>query len=538
MTNGPADISPADLATVWRILHDVLPKDTAVWVFGSRAKWTTGRASDLDLAVDAGRPLTRREEAGLSDQFEQSDIPYKVDVVDWHGISSSFRRAIEKDRVPLPKMETESKRRRGKRSGGAASTPSEWREHVWGDLATLEYGRALRGYDSGTGDFQVYGTNGPIGWHKEALCPRPGVIVGRKGVYRGVHYSPKPFFVIDTAFYLEPRIDLNVRWAYYALLALDINSLDSGSAIPSTTRDSFYRLPVWLPPRKEQDTIAHILGTLDDKIELNRRMSETLEAMARALFKSWFVDFDPVRAKTEGRDTGLPKQITDLFPDSFVESELGEIPEGWCVSSLSNCTDVARGLSYDGSGLSDEGVPMHNLNSVYEGGGYKFEGLKHYSGAYKRVHIAHAGDLIVANTEQGHERLLIGYAAIVPACFRGNTLFSHHIFRVRVTSDSPLTSDYLCHLLNTPVMHDTVSGYANGTTVNMLPMDGLKSPLVVVPPEPAVAFFSNLARAIRLRRERMIEESRTLAALRDALLPKLISGSLRVREAERFMEAL
>ena len=89
-----------------------------------------------------------------------------------------------------------------------------------------------------------------------------------------------------------------------------------------------------IPPPREQRAIAHILGTLDDKIELNRRMNETLEAMARALFKSWFVDFDPVRAKAEGRDPGLPKPLADLFPDSFEDSELGEIPKGWRASVI------------------------------------------------------------------------------------------------------------------------------------------------------------------------------------------------------------
>jgi type I restriction enzyme S subunit len=165
----------------------------------------------------------------------------------------------------------------------------EWRERRWGDLATLEYGRALRGHEANTGQFRVFGTNGPIGWHDEALCSHPGVIIGRKGAYRGVHYSPAPFFVIDTAFYLEPKVEIDMRWAYYDLLAQDINSLDSGSAIPSTSRDSFYSLPVRVPPLPEQRAIAHILGTLDDKIELNRRMSETLEAMARALSRrgSW-----------------------------------------------------------------------------------------------------------------------------------------------------------------------------------------------------------------------------------------------------------
>ncbi len=103
-------------------------------------------------------------------------------------------------------------------------------------------------------------------------------------------------------------------------------------------------ISVPLPPLAEQRAIAHILGTLDDKIELNRRMSETLEAMARALFKSWFVDFDPVRAKAEGRDPGLPKHLADLFPARLVDSELGEIPEGWEVGPLEAALFLQRGF--------------------------------------------------------------------------------------------------------------------------------------------------------------------------------------------------
>jgi type I restriction enzyme S subunit len=176
-------------------------------------------------------------------------------------------------------------------------------------------------------------------------------------------------------------------------------------------------------------------------------------------------------------------------------------------------------------------MPMHNLNSIYEGGGYKDDGLKHYNGEYKAKHVANPGDLIVANTEQGHDRLLIGYAAIVPTRFQGPSLFSHHLFRICIKSKSPLTADYLCHLLNSDAMHDIVSGYANGTTVNMLPMDALERPIVLVPPARLVAAFSELAERTRRRQEEMTEESRTLATLRDTLLPKLISGELRIRDA-------
>ena len=118
--------------------------------------------------------------------------------------------------------------------------------------------------------------------------------------------------------------------------------LGDKSAQPNASATTLTNAPIRIPPLHEQRAIAHILGTLDDKIELNRRMNETLEAMAQAIFKSWFVDFDPVRAKAEGRDTGLPKEIADLFPDGFEESELGEIPRGWKVGVLSESVKLIR----------------------------------------------------------------------------------------------------------------------------------------------------------------------------------------------------
>lgn len=146
--------------------------------------------------------------------------------------------------------------------------------------------------------------------------------------------------MIDTAFYIEPKIELDLRWAYYQLLTQNINGMDSGSAIPSTSRDSFYNLDVLLPPIEEQRKISNILGTIDDKIDLNRRMNQTLEEIARTIFKSWFVNFEPVRAKAEGLDTGLPAEIAALFPDSFEESPLGEIPQGWRVVRIDEVAGI------------------------------------------------------------------------------------------------------------------------------------------------------------------------------------------------------
>jgi type I restriction enzyme S subunit len=257
--------------------------------------------------------------------------------------------------------------------------------------------------------------------------------------------------------------------------------------------------------------------------------------MARVLFKSWFVDFDPVRAKAEGRDPGLPKPLADLFPARLADSELGEIPEGWAVETLADHVEAVKGVSYKGSWLGDTGLPLHNLNSIYEGGGYKHEGIKYYSGEHSQRHVIRPGDVIVANTEQGHNRLLIGYAATVPGLFGDHGIASHHIYRLRPRLTSPMTAAYLCSLLNSPVMHDVVSGYANGTTVNMLPLDGVQKPLVVRPPGRLVEVFDALASNSDHRREEMVSESSSLAALRNTLLPKLISGDLRVKDAEKFI---
>lgn len=342
-------------------------------------------------------------------------------------------------------------------------------------------------------------------------------------------------------FRVTPQEGIDTVFFYYLLRYLKPNFVGIArnkqtTGLGHVTKRDLENLKVAYPKLPEQQAIAHILGTLDDKIELNRRMSATLEAMARALFKAWFVDFEPVRAKAEGRDPGVPPHLATLFPDRLVESELGEIPEGWEISSLGHQFEAVKGVSYKGSGLGESGIPLHNLNSIYEGGGYKYEGIKFYSGKYAERHVIRPGDVIVANTEQGHDCLLIGYAAIVPKIFGDHGIASHHIYRLRPRAHSPLTAAYICHLLNSPQMHDLVSGYANGTTVNMLPVDGVQKPLVVCPPAPLISAFDSLATKAEQRREGMVGESRALTSLRDTLLPRLISGDLRVKDAETFLD--
>lgn len=217
---------------------------------------------------------------------------------------------------------------------------SEWKTYKWGDLISLEYGKPIHDKNLLDGQYPVYGTNGKIGTSNlPPLCKHPSIIIGRKGAYRGVHYSNNPFSVIDTAFFVEPKTStLDLKWAYYKLLTVDINKMDSGSAIPSTDRYEIYSLSVELPPLDEQRRIAGILGSLDDKIELNRRINANLEAQAQALFRSWFVDFEPFR------------------DGPFVDSQLGKIPQGWKVGNYTDIVEIKGG-----------GTPKTGIQEYWDG---------------------------------------------------------------------------------------------------------------------------------------------------------------------------
>ena len=309
---------------------------------------------------------------------------------------------------------------------------------------------------------------------------------------------------------------------------------------------------ICLPPLSEQRAIAHILGSLDDKIELNRQMNATLEAMAQALFQSWFVDFDPVidkalaaghdipeplqakarrRAALGDRRKALPTEVLDLFPDQFVETEeMGWVPEGWGTTSFSEHLEVVRGFSYKGEGLReiDLGTPMYNLNSVYEGGGLKYHGTKYYEGDYKEKHTVKSRDILVANTEQGHKYLLIGCPAVIPHHFSGQAIFSHHIYRVRPLELSPVSPHYAYYTFLNPRIREKIIGYCNGTTVNMLKIDGLQKPNFLIASKDAIQQFSNQVEHLWQRKECLHLENSTLTQLRDTLLPKLISGELRL----------
>ncbi len=287
-------------------------------------------------------------------------------------------------------------------------------------------------------------------------------------------------------------------------------------------------LHVVVPPLPEQRAIAHILGTLDDKIELNRRMNETLEAMARALFKSWFVDFDPVRAKAEGRDPGLPKPFADFFPARLVDSELGEIPEGWHLRTLDGvCSTVTRGVTPK----YEHGSRRYIINQrVNRGAHLDLAELKELASS---LHVpadcyAKRWDVLVNCLGEG----TLGRVHL----FRGSSdefVVDQHMSICR--GETSGAGAYLYQLLASPAGQEKIESLKTGSTgMTMFNISKLRGFDLVWPGDVLVRSYFQIVESELAHVAANDEQSRTLAALRDALMPKLISGELQVRDAERF----
>jgi type I restriction enzyme S subunit len=329
----------------------------------------------------------------------------------------------------------------------------------------------------------------------------------------------------------------------YALAQADISGYLTGSTIPKLTQANMNRITLLVPPLPEQRAIAHILGTLDDKIELNRRMSETLEAMARALFKAWFVDFEPVRAKIEGRwrrgeslplpapqseatrqAGGLPAHLYDLFPDRLMDSELGEIPEGWGVVTLADLSLLNPEV------WTTETLPSKinyvDLSNTKWG---RIDAVTTYaaSNAPSRAQrVLRPGDTIIGTVRPGNG----SYALISEPGLTGSTGFA--VLR----PNKPAYVEFVYLTATAPDNIDTLAHLADGAAYPAVRPDVIAATPIVRPDDDVFARFSRIAGCLLAKIAENERESRTLAQLRDTLLPKLISGELRVKDAEKFIE--
>jgi type I restriction enzyme S subunit len=303
----------------------------------------------------------------------------------------------------------------------------------------------------------------------------------------------------------------------------------TGTSIPHISGGQIRSYEIFLPPLAEQKAIAAVLGALDDKIELNRRMNATLEAMARALFKSWFVDFDPSRAKIDGRKPeGLDDATAALFPDHLEDSPLGHIPKGWRACPLAELIEVVKGRSYRSEELSESKTALVTLKSFLRGGGYRTDGLKPFTGEYKPNQLVRPGDLVVAFTDVTQAADVIGRPALVRSDDRFETLVASLDVGIVRPKSKLISIPFLYCLFLTAEFQAHTYSHATGTTVLHLGSTAIPSFVAVLPPAEIVEKFSERARPIFHLIDENAKQSRTLATLRDSLLPKLLNGDLSV----------
>ena len=283
-----------------------------------------------------------------------------------------------------------------------------------------------------------------------------------------------------------------------------------------------------LPTREEQTLITDFMIALDDKIELNRKTNETLEAMAKALFKSWFVDFDPVRAKAEGRPTGLPAEISDLFPDSFEDSELGEIPSGWQSCPFTQLVDVISG-----------GTPKTSVDEYWNGSIPWFSVVDAPSGAdcwviQTEKSITHLGlDNCSSKLLPIGTTIISARGTVGKVCLTGQDMAmnqSCYGLRSKVAN-----GEFFCFYL-TKSLVEILEARAHGSVFSTITRDTLDGVSTISPPLEVKSSFNSIARALLGKIKNNLEESRILGNQRDTLLPKLISGEIRIPDAEKMLE--
>ena len=523
------DITAGQRKTILALLQRHLP-GTEAWVYGSRAKWTSRPQSDLDLVVFAG-PQQRRGVGNLREAFEESDLPFRVDLFVWNEVAETFREQIEAEHAVLataPKLTTTS-----------SGMVGEWVESTLGEVAEfLSGGTPAKSYAEYWG--------GSIPWvsAKDMKCFRledtedhvteVGVDNGTKLVPEGtvlllargmtlindvpICVAQRPVTFNQDVKALRAKSRVAPEYLPYLLLGNKQRLLSlvdlAGHGTGRLNSDELKALDIVLPACPEQQrAIARILGTLDDKIEMNRRMNETLEAMARAQFKDWFVDFGPVRAKVEGRTPYLAPEIWNLFPESL---DCEAKPAGWEPSELKDHIDI----------LDSKRIPLSSRERAKRPGPYSYHGA---AGV-----MDHVDDYLF----DGVHVLLGEDGSVVKPSGKPFTQYVWGKFWVNNHAHVLQGKDISNEMLLCFLEQVDISPYVTGAVQPKLNQKNLKSvPFPPIEPE-IVDCFGAVVEPLFEQFRFFTEQSYALRKIRDLLLSKLIFGELRLRDAEKVVETV
>ncbi len=394
-----------------------------------------------------------------------------------------------------------------------------WTTTTIGEQVTLQRGIDITKAEQHIGLVPVISSSGISSYHDTAAVKGPGVILGRKGVVGSVFYVEQDYWPHDTTLWVKDFRDNHPRFVYYFFKSIthQIARMDVGSANPTLNRNHVHPIQIKWPTLPEQKRIAHILGTLDDKIELNRRKNATLEAMARALFKSWFVDFDPVRAKLDGRKPeGMDAETAALFPSEFQDSPLGQIPKGWNTVPLYDTAKFINGAAFKTEDFCDTGtgLPVIKIAELKDGISTQTRWSQRQADPDQLINT---GDLLYSWSGSPDTSL------DVFIWNNGRGLLNQHIFKVNTCSSANKRFVYylLKHLRTVLVetaRNKQTTGLGHVTVADM------KRLMVCCPSKDVLAAFDNIVSPIFDKAFANTVENHTLATLRDKLLAHLITG--------------
>lgn len=538
------DLNPKHLKTIQYILAEYIP-DYEVRAFGSRVKWTAKDYSDLDLAVVGNKPLSFKQKGQLAEAFEESNLPIRVDVLDWQSISEGFRQVILEKYEVIQKAQPVNRSENSEGINGKCITKRGWQAKTFGDCATLIRENVS---PSDLGNTPYIGLE-HIGEDALSLIGqgvasdvtstksrfREGdILFGKLRCYfRKVVRAPFDGVCSTDIWVTRAKDGVDQGFLYYCMASQSfVDFADSGSEgtrMPRAQWEWVSRYKIPLPSLSEQRRIVHILGTLDDKIELNQQMNETLEATARAIFKSWFVDFDPVKAKMEGRKpAGMNTETAALFPSVFQDSTQGKSPEGWKVRTLGDLSHKPQ-YGYTASAKDEIVGPKFlritdiNKKSWIEWGPIPYCEITDEDFDKYRLH---KGDILIARmADPGHGVMIEEEQEAV---------FASYLIRFRLMSD--LYAHFLQYWLRSNNYWKLVKSRETGTTRASLNAKTLSDFPIIIPPQNVVEKFSNQVASLRARVIANASEIELLATLRDTLLPKLLSGEIRVDTAAEMLE--
>ena len=387
---------------------------------------------------------------------------------------------------------------------------SEWKEYRLSDLMQIKYGKDHKHLADGS--FPLYGSGGIMRYVEKPLYELESILIPRKGTLSNLFYLDKPFWSVDTMFYSKINSELVfAKYLFYTLKTYDLASLNVGSAVPSLTTEVLNEVLVSIPSLETQTAIAEILSSLDDKIELNDKINQELETLAQTLFKQWFIDFE------------FPNENGEPYKSSsggMVESELGEIPKGFEVKRLKQILNIKRGGSprpiHDY--MASSGLPWVKISDATALNNPFLFSTKEFikeEGLRKTVLIK-KGSLILSNSATPGLPIFLE----LDACIHDGWLHFQDI--------ECLTYNYL-YLLFLYIRLDLV-GQGNGSIFINLKTDILKEYAISIPNDDLLKKFSESINPIFENIRNNAAENIKLTNLRGTLLPKLISGELKLNE--------